>query len=129
MINLEIITPRGLYRIIETTIINVTSKDGERGILPNHVPVTFMLDIGKLETEEDGVRKEYAIVGGIFYFENKHAKMLVDSIEAKEEIDVERALASKQRQLDKLNNKDTNIDIKRAEVALKRALNRIKIAG
>lgn len=129
MIKVKIVTPDGLYKELETSIINVTSVDGERGILPNHMPIVFMLDIGKLETEENGVRVQYAISGGMFYFENNNANILVNAIETKDEIDKQRAIESKERQLQKLTKKDPNIDIKRAEIALKRALNRIKIAG
>lgn len=129
MINLKIITPQGVYKELETSIINVTSMDGERGILPNHMPVVFMLDIGRLQTEENGVRKDYAISGGLFYFEKNEANVIVSAIEAKEDIDVQRALSSKERQLEKLNSNDPNWDLKRAEVSLKRAMNRIKIAG
>ena len=129
MINLKIITPKGLYKEVETTIVNVTSADGERGILPNHMPVVFMLDIGRLQTIENGVRKDYAISSGLFYFENNEASVIVSSIEAKEDIDIQRALSSKARQLEKLNSNDPDWDLKRAEVALKKAINRIKIAG
>lgn len=69
MIKGQIVTPHGLYKEFETPFINITSKDGERGILEHHVPVCFMLDIGKLETNENGEDKVYAINGGMFYFE------------------------------------------------------------
>ena len=105
MINVKIITPNGLYKEFETPFLNITSKDGERGILEHHVPVCFMLDIGKLETNENGTDNVYAINGGMFYFEKGNANILVDTIESKEDIDVSRA-----------------------EAALKRAMNRIKIA-
>ena len=129
MIKVKIITPDGLYKELETPIINVTSVDGERGILPNHMPTVFMLDIGKLETEENGIRVQYAISGGMFYFEKNEANILVNAIESKDEIDKQRAIDSRERQLEKLAKKDPNMDLKRAEIALKRAMNRIKIAG
>lgn len=129
MIKVKIITPRGLYKRLETPIINITSVDGERGILPNHMPVVFVLDIGKLETEENGKRQLYAISEGMFYFDNNEASILVSSIESKEEIDVARAEASKERQIRRLESKDPNYDLKRAEVSLRKAINRIKIAG
>ncbi|MBR2577866.1 MAG: ATP synthase F1 subunit epsilon [Erysipelotrichaceae bacterium] len=129
MIKVQIITPRGLYKELETPIINISSVDGERGILPNHMPVVFALDIGKLETEENGKRQLYAISEGVFYFDDNKASILVSTIESKEDIDVKRAEASKERQLRRLEEKDENIDLKRAEVSLRRALNRIKIAG
>ena len=106
MIDVKVVTPNGIYKEFKTPFINITSKDGERGILPNHVPVVFMIDIGKLETGENNGRHLYAVNGGMFYFENNMATILVDSIEAREDI-----------------------DLNRAEVALKRAMNRIKIAS
>lgn len=129
MINASIITPNGLYKEIKTPIINVTSVDGERGILSNHMPVVFVLDIGKLETVENEIRKIYAISGGVFYFQNNEAKILVNSIEDKDDIDVKRAIASKERQIKRLESKDSNYDLKRAEISLRKAINRIKIAG
>ncbi|MDO4500785.1 MAG: ATP synthase F1 subunit epsilon [Erysipelotrichaceae bacterium] len=129
MIRASIITPNGFKKEFETTKITITSTDGERGILPNHMPVTFMLDIGKMETVENGEKCTYAIAGGVFYFENNEATILVNSFESKEDIDLNRAIASRDRQVAKLNSKDINIDMKRAQISLQRALNRIKIAG
>ena len=78
MINASIITPNGLYKEIKTPIINITSVDGERGILSNHMPVVFVLDIGKLETVENEIRKIYAISGGVFYFQNNAESAIID---------------------------------------------------
>ena len=57
------------------------------------------------------------------------ANILVDTIESKEEIDLNRAIASKDRSLERLEKRDPNLDLKRAELALRRAMNRIKIAS
>ena len=129
MIKTKIVTPKGLYKEFDTSIITLTTTDGERGILENHMPTVLIVDIGKLETIEDEKRRIYAVSEGVFCFENNEAKILVNAIEAKEDIDVDRALASKERQLKKLESKDENIDLKRAEISLRKAINRIKIAG
>ncbi len=125
MITCEIVTPNGLYKTFETSILNVVTIDGERGILPKHTPLVTMLQVSKLSSVENGVKKEYAISGGLLYFENDVAKILTDSIEAKEDIDLERALRAKQRASEHL--KKAGSDILRAEIALKKALNRIKV--
>ena len=52
--------------------------------------------------------------------------LLLDSIESKEEIDVERAKSAKSRAEERLNE-PLNIDIERASKALARALNRIAV--
>ncbi|MEG0359239.1 MAG: ATP synthase delta/epsilon chain alpha-helix domain-containing protein, partial [Anaerorhabdus sp.] len=57
------------------------------------------------------------------------AMILVDSIENKKEIEKERASKAKQRAEKLLLKKDEGVDIKRAELALKRAMNRLDVLG
>ena len=127
MIHCRIVTPHGIYKEFDTTILNIETEEGQRGILPNHMPLVTMLKIGRLESEENGVRNEYAIAGGLFYFRDNEAEILTDAIEHEDEIDVERAQQAKERAERRLQ--DENYDMKRAEIALKKALNRIKVAG
>ena len=128
-IHCRIITPHGIYKEFDTSILNIETEEGQRGILPNHMPLVTMLKIGELESEEDGTRNHYAIAGGLFYFRDNEAEILTDAIEHADEIDVERAEAAKEKAEKRMQSDDPNIDIKRAEVALKRALNRIRIAS
>lgn len=125
MILCEIITPNGLYKSFNTSMLNVVTIAGERGILPRHTPLVTMLEISKLTSIEDEVRYEYAISGGLLYFEKDVAKILCDSIESKQEIDLERAKEAKVRAEKHLKSPDS--DYIRAELALKKALNRIKV--
>ena len=55
------------------------------------------LAISRMITEESDGRKEYAVAGGLLYFENDLATILTDAIESKEEIDLRRAEEAKQR--------------------------------
>ena len=82
-----------------------------------------------MSTVESNGRQEYAIGGGLLHFENNVAMILVDSIEHSSEIDKDRALRAKKRALGHLESADTNTDVLRAETALKRALNRLNVAG
>ena len=129
MIHCKIVTPSGLYKEFDTSILNIVNSDGQRGILSNHMPLVTTLVISKMSTVESNGRQEYAIGGGLLHFENNLATILVDSIEHSSEIDVERAKAAKKRAQGFLDSADPNVDVKRAEVALKRALNRIKVKG
>ncbi|MEA4874653.1 ATP synthase F1 subunit epsilon [Anaerorhabdus sp.] len=129
MIHCKIVTPLGQYKECDTTILNVKNQLGEMGILPNHVPLVTMLEISKMSTIEDGVKNEYAIGGGLLYFQDNEAMILVDSIESKDEIEAERALAAKLRAEERLNQADNSMDARRAELALKRAMNRLKVKG
>ena len=125
----RIVTPNGLYRETECSILNVRTIDGQRGILSNHMSLVTMLDIGKMSFVTEQGREEFAVAGVMLYFKDNLATLLVDAIESKEEIDVNRALEAKKRAEERLMKKDVNIDIRRAELALKRAINRISVKG
>ncbi|MBR3841009.1 MAG: ATP synthase F1 subunit epsilon [Erysipelotrichales bacterium] len=128
MFSVKIITPTGLYREVETSILNVVTTDGARGVLTNHVPLVTMLKISKMSTIENNIREEYAINSGMLYFKDNLATILTDSCEHSSEIDVNRALAAKERAENRLAHPD-NIDIRRAEAALSRAINRLNVSG
>lgn len=128
-IHCRIVTPQGVYKEMNASIVNIETTDGQRGILPNHMPIVTMLKIGKLAIEEDTGRQEYAIAGGLFYFRDNKADILTDAIENKNEIDAERAEAAKARAERRLASNDPNYDLKRAEIALQKAMNRLSVKG
>ena len=126
MINVRIVTPNGLYKETIASIVNVVSLDGERGILPNHMPIVVSLKISKMELAEE--KKEvYAIAGGMLYFKDNECTILTPAIENKEDIDLRRAEEAKERAEKRIH--DPNMDQKRAEVALRKAMNRISVKG
>lgn len=128
MIDVRIVTPEGVYKEFKTPIINIETNEGQRGILKNHMPLVTMLKIGKMETEEEGQRQVYAVAGGLFYFRDNKAEILTDAIENKSEIDVERAEDAKERAEKRLSVlDDPNLDMKRAQIALEKALNRLRV--
>jgi len=74
-IHCRIVTPYGVYKETDATIINIESEAGQQGILPEHMPLVTMLKIGKMSTDEDGVRQEYAVAGGPFLFSMASVKI------------------------------------------------------
>ena len=124
MIVLNIVTPEGAFDTIEATSISLDTTDGQRGILPNHMPIVLMLNIGVMKVSNNDVKKVYTVSSGMFYFESNTATLLTDAIEDVEIIDVDRAFQAKKRAEDRLQN-PTDVDIVRAEVSLERALNRL----
>ena len=126
MINVRIVTPNGLYKETIASIVNVVSLDGERGILPNHMPIVVSLKISKMELAEEK-REVYAIAGGMLYFKDNECTILTPAIENKEDIDLRRAEEAKERAEKRIH--DPNMDQNRAEVALRKAMNRISVKG
>lgn len=127
MFKVQVITPLGDNKTIETNILNVRTSNGDIGVLANHMPIVAMLQISMMSTVESDGRHRYALAGGVLYFANNIATILTDAIERSDEIDIERALKAKERAEKEI--KDPNSDIKKAEVSLKRALNRIDVAS
>ena len=127
-IDVTIRTPRGLYWQTKASIINVVSPEGQRGILPNHVPLVVSLAISKLTMEEESGRETYAVSGGVLYFRDNKCTILTRSIESVDEIDLQRSLESKARAEERLSRTDDDtIDLARARNALARAENRIRV--
>ena len=127
-IHVRVLTPEGVYKELDTPILNIDTIDGARGILPNHMPLVTSVTIGRMSTEENGKREEYAVSGGLLYFRDNNAEILTDAIESKEEIDVDRAERAKKRAEERLAQvHKEELDFKRAELALKRALNRLAV--
>ena len=65
----------------------------------------------------------------MLHFQSDQANILTDAIEGRTEIDIERAQRSKERAERRLAKKDSKTNIKRAEIALAKAINRIYVYG
>lgn len=125
MFVLKVITPQSKPRVLQTTIANLVTPSGQMGILSHHMPIITMVNISKMTTIEDNVRKAYAVSGGVFFFKDNEATLLADAFESEDEIDLARAIAAKERAEERLKSQDPSIDIKRAQIALAKAINRI----
>jgi len=127
MFLVKVITPQAKVRLINTEILNIVNSDGQMGLLSHHMPIISMVKISKMSTIEDGVRHNYAIAGGVLFYQDNEATLLADAFESQDEIDLERAFEAKQRATERLSENNTEIDVKRAQIALAKALNRISV--
>lgn len=127
---LEIVTPDRKFFEDEVEMIVVRGREGDLGILANHTPLVTPLDVGRIRIKQNGKFKDAAIAGGYIEVGENKTTIISDSAEWPDEINVERAKEAKKRAEEKLNqNKKSEVDIVRAQVALKKALNRIDIAN
>lgn len=123
---LEIYTPYGKYfdAFIEEVI--VPTEEYVLGILANHSPLVAKVRTGKLEIIRDEDKMVYAITEGLINVKKDGVTILVNTIERKDEIDIDRAKEAKRRAEERLKE-PLNIDVERAQKALIRANNRIEI--
>lgn len=126
MIKLRVITPEGVYLNMDVVSISCVSVLGAMTILKNHIPIVAVLKTSKLVLKNDA-EFTYAISGGTLSFVDNVATILCESIESKDEIDLERALKAKQKAEENLARAKESFELKQAELALAKAINRINI--
>ncbi len=129
-LNLEIITPSKVgYKGIVSSV-TVPGNKGTFQVLYNHAPIISSLDIGEIKIiEENGKPAIFATSGGTIEVSNNKIIILAESFERADEIDTKRAEESKARAEERLKQKrEAKIDNFRAELSLKRAINRIKVS-
>jgi F-type H+-transporting ATPase subunit epsilon len=127
MFLVKVITPQAKVRLINTSILNIVTPDGEMGLLSHHMPIITMVKISKMSTIEEDGRHVYAVAGGVLFYKDNEVTLLADAVESQEEIDLERALAAKERAERRLTSEEKDLDVKRAQIALSKALNRISV--
>ena len=123
---LEIYTPYGKYFDRYVNELVVQTEEYVLGILPNHSPLVAKVKTSKMEIIQNGEKTCYAIGEGLLNVTKDGVTLLVESIESKDEIDIERAKQAKSRAEERLKE-PLNNDIERATKALIRANNRISI--
>lgn len=125
---LEIITPSKVAFKDGVNSVTVPGTEGSFQVLKNHAPLISTFEIGaiKLVLPDDSI-KYYSTGGGTIEVLNNYVLILADSLEAIEDIDVDRAAKAKARAEERLAHKTDTTDIERAENALRRAINRLRM--
>ena len=93
------------------------------------MPLVAMITTSSMILTINHEERVYAITGGLLQLNDNEVRILADAFEGKDEIDVERAKRAKERAEKRLARKDANTSIRRAQVALDRAMNRIRVAN
>lgn len=93
----EIVTQERAVFSGEVDAVNLPGSEGRLGILPNHTPLLTTLDYGEVIVRRGGEELYFAVGGGFAEVQPTKVIVLADSAEYAEEIDVQRALAARQR--------------------------------
>lgn len=127
--HLDVLTPGGYICCEEVTHVFAPGKEGYLGILANHAPLVTSLDIGIVNyTPAAGGHEEVlAVANGVLEVSNNRVSILADTAEKWDEIDLERAIAARDRALKRLTKMETGVDIDRAQAAYQRALTRVRV--
>ncbi len=127
---LQIITPEGVFYDDKVEMTVVRTTQGDIGIQGDHMLTVSPLKIGRIKIKHDGEFKEAALSEGFLQVDTELTRVITDTAEWPEEIDIKRAEEAKKRAERRLeSNKKSDIDLVRAQIALRKALNRIDVAS
>ena len=125
-INLEIITPEKIIYKDSVDSITVPGTKGMFQVLKDHAPLMSTIEIGVITVNKSNENTYLTTAGGTIEVLNNNVLILADSVEVIDDIDIDRAESAKTRAEENLKRKkEKEIDSVRAELALKRAINRI----
>jgi F-type H+-transporting ATPase subunit epsilon len=129
-IRLRIVTPSRLMFDEMVEMVIMRGQEGDLGVLSGHAPLTTGLDIGVIYIDthvaNEKVTISAAIHGGFVEIRPDMITLLTDNAEWPNEIDKERAEASKQRADERIAKNDSINDLDRANISLKKSLIRIQ---
>lgn len=128
-IKLEILTPQARIYSGEISAIRLPGAKGYFGVFPGHTPFLSTLKIGEIKVEIDNSTNYFATSGGVAEVLPTGVRVLADTAESADHIDVNRAEEARKRAEKRMEEGRKKWDLKRAQVSLTRALNRIHVAG
>lgn len=126
---LEVVTPERPMLKENVRDVEVPGANGALGILPQHAPLLSELGCGVLSyTLEDGRKKAMAVCGGYTEVLPDQVRVLANTAEAADEVDVKRAEAALKRAEERILHPSVELDVARALNAMKRAQTRLAAA-
>jgi F-type H+-transporting ATPase subunit epsilon len=130
---LELIIVTPVRELLRETVVEVQlpGADGYLGVLPGAAPLITELGIGELTYHSKGggaVSEPIAIIRGFAEVLLDRVTVLAETAELASEIDVSRAEAALKRAQERMASNSQDLDWDRATAALQRALIRIQVA-
>ena len=124
---LQVITPDQTFYEGEASMVELTTTEGAIGIYKGHIPLTAIVSPGVLHIHEEGQVREAALMSGFIEVLPDQVIIMAEVVEWPEEIDIKRAEEARIRAERRLKSQSGEVDVARAELALKRALVRLEM--
>ena len=125
-IHLQVVTAGGTVFDEMVNYVGVPLTDGDAGILANHAAMLGSIKEGVVKATYDDKTEYIAISGGVLSIADNEVIMLARTAELAESIDLARAQAAEKRARQRIELRSDDLDMKRAELSLARALAREK---
>lgn len=126
----EIVTPERAVVREAVDEVQIPGAEGYFGVLPGHTPLLASLDVGELWFRQGSERYYISVAFGFAEVLPDRVTILAQIAERAEEIDVERAEAAVRRARERVDQqRAANVDFERARIALLKSLMRLQVAS
>jgi F-type H+-transporting ATPase subunit epsilon len=124
---LDIVTAERVVSSDEVEVLVAPGIDGELAILPRHAPLLTMLKPGEIRVVKDGEDTFIAVSGGFMEVMPGKVTILADTAERVEEIDLERAEEALRRAQERIAAAPAEMDLESALAAMRKSEARMKV--
>jgi F-type H+-transporting ATPase subunit epsilon len=128
-IHLDIVTPDRRVVHEEVDEVEVPGSDGYFGVLPGHTPMLAALSVGELWYRQGQEKTYLSIALGFAEVLPDRVTILAQLAERPEEIDVGRAEEALKRAEARLAQPKADVDYERARIALMKSLTRVSVSS
>ena len=126
---LEIIAPDRIFYSNDIYMVEYNTVEGHVSVYADHIPMTQIIASCSLIITERNDEKQAALLTVLVEITPEKMTILAEAVEWPQDIDIKRAEEAKIRAQRRISSEQGGVDIGRAELALKRALIRLEIAG
>ena len=125
-LKLDVAVPERQLLSEDVDAVQVPAADGSLGVLPDHAPLMTQLGSGVLSYQAAGQTRYMALTGGVMEVLPDHVRVLADTAEWADEVDVNKAEEARRRANDMLQSHQMENDVERANRAIRRAEARLE---
>jgi len=126
-LSLKIVTPEKEVLDEEADQVNLSTTQGELGILPNHVALMAKLVPGELKIRKGSKISHFAIGEGFLQIEENVLTIMTDLAQNEEDIDEKVVEAAKKRAEETLSQKLGDEEYAETMAALEKSLAQLKV--
>jgi F-type H+-transporting ATPase subunit epsilon len=128
-LDLQIVTPDRLIVQEQVDEVEIPGSEGYFGVLPGHTPLLASLAVGELWYRKGQEKFYLSLAFGFAEVLPDRVTILARLAERAEDIDVERAELARRRAEERLSQPKSDFDYERARVALTKSLMRLQVSA
>jgi len=123
---IKLITPSGIAYEGEVVEASLPTPDGQISILKNHMPIITLLSPGEIKIK-GGIKEQYlSTEGGVAYISKNFLKILADTAESADSLDMAKIELARKRAEQSLLNARSDVEFGSAQALLEKQLAKIR---